>query len=404
MTQSSITTTTATPDYARSAPPRGNALTQTAALFLDAYRELNARKLFWATLVLSGIVVASFALIGYDENGFSIGWKHFKSNWFNTRLIPREQLYKNLFVSLGVYWWLTFIAIFLALASTAGIIPDFVTGGAIDLYLSKPIGRLRLFLTKYLTGLLFVALQVIVFCAASFLVIGVRGGAWEPGLFAAVPLVLLFYSYLYSVCALLGLLTRSTVAALLLTVLFWFVIIGVHSSETFLLMLDVSERIEVADMNRQIANTRKTLETLPTTGPTTGQSASFVETRRAMTQKTLDQLTEDRRQMSVGTYKPWHTLVYGVKWALPKTTETYQLIERVLSKQMRIPQEDLERADKDDEAKRGFFQNPALQMRAAIETDRIVRQRPATWVVGTSLGFELVVLGLAAWVFCRRDF
>ena len=31
-------------------------MTQTMAIFLDAYRELNSRKLFWITLILSGVV------------------------------------------------------------------------------------------------------------------------------------------------------------------------------------------------------------------------------------------------------------------------------------------------------------------------------------------------------------
>ena len=31
-----------------------------------------------------------------------------------------------------------------------------------------------------MAGLLFVTLQVTIFCHASFLVIGLRGGAWEP--------------------------------------------------------------------------------------------------------------------------------------------------------------------------------------------------------------------------------
>ena len=34
-----------------------------------------------------------------------------------------------------------------------------------------------------------------------------------------------------------------------------------------------------------------------------------------------------------------------------------------------------------------------------------IRSRSVGWVVGTSVGgFEVVVLGLAAWIFCRRDY
>jgi hypothetical protein len=37
-----------------------------------------------------------------------------------------------------------------------------------------------------------------------------------------------------------------------------------------------------------------------------------------------------------------------------------------------------------------------------VEEEIGVRDLP--WIAGTSLGFEAVILGMAAWVFCRRDF
>ena len=33
-----------------------------------------------------------------------------------------------------------------------------------------------------------------------------------------------------------------------------------------------------------------------------------------------------------------------------------------------------------------------------------LRSRSVWWVVGTSLAFEAVVLLIAAWIFCRRDY
>ena len=103
---------------------------------------------------------------------------------------------------MGVY--LTWVAAVLALISTSSMFPDFLTGGSIDLYLSKPIGRVRLFFTKYVSGLMFVALQVSVFAVGSFLVLGWRGHSWEPSLFLAIPIVVIFFSYLYGICVLLG--------------------------------------------------------------------------------------------------------------------------------------------------------------------------------------------------------
>ena len=50
---------------------------QTLALLHAAYRELNARKLFWITLGLSGLVIAAMASIGLNEQGLSVLWWQF---------------------------------------------------------------------------------------------------------------------------------------------------------------------------------------------------------------------------------------------------------------------------------------------------------------------------------------
>src|SRR5207237_9963707 len=86
-----------------------------------------------------------------------------------------------------------------------------------------------------------------------FLVLGLRGGAWEPALFLAVPLVVLMFSYLFAVCVLLGVLTRSTVAALLLTLLFWSALWAVHQSEVLLLRAQLFDQPGAARLERQIA-------------------------------------------------------------------------------------------------------------------------------------------------------
>jgi hypothetical protein len=45
---------------------------QTLAIFLDAYRDLNARKLFWVTLTLTAVFVAAFALMGVNDKGLKV--------------------------------------------------------------------------------------------------------------------------------------------------------------------------------------------------------------------------------------------------------------------------------------------------------------------------------------------
>ena len=72
---------------------------------------------------------------------------------------------------------------------------------------------------KFATSLLFVLLQVTLFCVGVFLCMGIRLGDWEWKIFAAIPVVTLFFSYLFSVNVLFGVWTRSALAALLITMM-----------------------------------------------------------------------------------------------------------------------------------------------------------------------------------------
>ena len=397
---------------------------QTLAIFHDAYRSLNAKKMFWIVLVISGLVVAAFAAVGINDRGVKILIWQFDTEPITTESVSAAMFYKYLFVSIGISVWLTWLATVLALISTAGIFPDLVTAGSIGLLVSKPIGRLRLFLTQYMAGLLFVTLQVTVFCLASFLVIGLRGGAWEPRLFVAVPVVVCFFSYLFAMCAFLGVITRSTLASLLLTLLFWFGIYAVGAAENALLMFKTMDEKGVT--REQMAGRPHSPQQPPVHPPQQESPPASAEkdaTRvpRAMARALLKAVAaqgepqqnsppapevnrtgsdhegetpdppeekEGNRSLIVA-----HRIIYGVKTVLPKTTETIGLLERSL----------LDLSDLPDGA---FGQPPreSPQGQAARAMAETMRSRSLWWVVGTSLCFEAIVLAWAALVFCRRDF
>lgn len=392
------------------------ALTQTRALLVDAYRELNSKKLFWITLALSVLVVGVTGMFGINEKGITILWWDFSLPLLNTTLIPKTLFYKYIFAKVAVPIWLTWGATILALISVSSLFPDFLASGAIELTLSKPIARTRLFLTKFMMGLLFVALQVAAFAFTSFLVIGLRGGGWELRLFWAVPIVLLFFSYLYSVNALLGLVTRSTIASLLLTMLFW----------AFLFSTNLTDQI----FTQQKARAQTTKE----------QLQKRVERVEKLAQNAVKKATEENRDLLVegklpegasdeleAAYPMLRTVRKNLATAIqdeadwtkycrycylgksffPKTSETIGLLDRhVLSPEdlelvknfaLRAAERNGQPENDDDTPRRG---NPEADLRA----EDIFRGRPTWWVMGTSVAFEAVVLGLAVLIFSRRDF
>ena len=196
-------------------------MTAFTAILVDGYRELVAKKLFTLSMILSLLVVAVIGVGGLNEQGVTIFGFTIEVPFVNSNMFTPADFYKLMFNSVGVKFWLGWLACLLALVSSAGMFPEMVSSGVVENMLSRPIPRWRLYIYKFTAGLLFTSLQMAVFCLASFLVIGLRGGAWEPGLFLAIPLVTLLYSYLFAMSALLGTVTRSAIAALLLTILFW---------------------------------------------------------------------------------------------------------------------------------------------------------------------------------------
>ncbi|MBM43782.1 MAG: hypothetical protein CMJ36_02055 [Phycisphaerae bacterium] len=371
-------------------------MSQTIALLIDAYRLLNARKIFWITLVLSLLVVSSFALVGIHDHGISIAWWDLEIPELNTGSggWSKELFYKIMFTELGIKIWLAWVATILGLITTASIFPEFVTAGSIDIILSKPIGRFRLFFTKYLTGLLFVILQVSVFTGASFIVIGIRGGVWEPGIFIAIPLVVLFFSYLFSVCAVLGVITRSTIASLLLTILFWFIIFIVQSAERSLLFFEMMNEQRVMAYEDAVDRTRQRLDKVE--DPDDMERWGFLH-------ETLDKRKAilEESESTAGNLDTWHDGLMFVMTVLPKTGETIELLQRWTIDLAELP-------GSTDEPSRPIIDDDDHfrldEDRLGQDMQTALRNRSPWWILGTSFIFELVVLCFGAWRFNRRDF
>jgi ABC-type transport system involved in multi-copper enzyme maturation permease subunit len=350
---------------------------QTRAIFIAAYRELSARKLFWLALGTTLLVVGLFASLGINEDGVSwFGWTG-DSPFFNSSVMSPETFYKLLFANFGIDWWLGLLATILALVTTCGIVPDLVAPGSVDLLLAKPISRARLFLTKYATGLLFAAVQVSAFTTATFFVIGIRGGAWEWSLFLAVPIVTVTYSFLFSICALVGMITRSSLAALIITLMAWAAISTVAMGESLTRHGLLANTMDIAACTEELANTDEPPD----------------EDRKEELEARSETLREQR-----DTWLSVHGWFYGFYLCLPKTGETLDALNRVIVDANAFGNEDGPRP-------RGVFA-PRIadrrEYRTAVETDDA--SRSMAWIVGTSLIFEAIILAIATRLFVRRDY
>jgi len=205
---------------------------QFKSILIDSLRESLDRRIFWALLVVSGVILLAMAGIGFEKDRvtFLFGLAESSTGRYN----PLSVLGQSRIVGLVVYVVLSalvgWLGLVLMIIATAGFFPSFMERGAIDVVLSKPLSRTRLFLYKYLGGLVFVTIQAGVFVVLSFLVMGVRWGVWVPGYLLSIPLLVLLFSYVYCVSVLVAVRTRSTVAAILISLGAWSVFALVHQA------------------------------------------------------------------------------------------------------------------------------------------------------------------------------
>jgi hypothetical protein len=373
------------------------------ALLLDAYRQLCSAKLFWLTLGLSGLVVLAFGCIGFNDEGISLffGLMQVESEVVHAGSPWARGLYIGMYSSFLVTIWLGWIATVLALISTCTIFPEFIRGGAIELSLSKPIGRLQLFFMKYAASLLFVVLQVLVFCVGIFLCVGLRLGEWNWAIFYAIPIITVFYSYLFSVCVLVGMVTRSGITALLITGLFWMGLFSTQAAEGVLNLFVTEQRVTIERFEEGIAKARMELAEL--------EAGSTTDIRIQRMKDRIESFQEDVNDAKVLFDKidVWHRPVTWSIAVLPKTGQTIGLLDRWLddgsgfdiTALMRGDMQGLEEVEEFDPTTYG-----ARKRETNRRLDEDYSEKSLWYVVGTSLLFEGFVLALASWYVCKKDF
>lgn len=197
------------------------------ALIVDSLRESLDRKIFWVMVAMTCVIALAMASIGFDGGhiSFLFGVWDTTTEFYNPlTAVGRSSIiggviYLLMSVLLG---WMGVILIIIA---TSSFFPTFLTGGVIDVLLSKPISRPRLFIYKYISCMVFVLLQATIFIVLTFLVMGFRWQIWAPGYLFSIPLLVLLFSYVYCISVLVAVKTRSAAAAIMISLFAWILFI-----------------------------------------------------------------------------------------------------------------------------------------------------------------------------------
>jgi ABC-type transport system involved in multi-copper enzyme maturation permease subunit len=116
------------------------------------------------------------------------------------------------------------ILLLVSVAVTAGFVPNMVRKGTLELLLVRPIPRWQLLVFKYVGALLLVAALLGILVLAVWLITGILADVWSPGVLLALPSLLVFFALLLAVSVLTGVITRSVISAMLVTVAYWAVL------------------------------------------------------------------------------------------------------------------------------------------------------------------------------------
>ena len=194
-----------------------------AASVEEVFREAAARWTLIAYFALSTLFILLFATaINLDVvNGALAGAKLFgQTVEMGGPTIDIDKLVLG-FES-GFAGVLYFLATFLALFATAHLVPRLQDKGTVDLYLSRPVGRVTLLLSRYFSGLALAAANLVYLFGSLWLIIVWKTHVANPRFFLGALSILFTFAVLLAFAFVIGVVTSSTGVSLMATVALFF--------------------------------------------------------------------------------------------------------------------------------------------------------------------------------------
>ncbi len=183
----------------------------------DVMREAAARWTLVAYFMLSTIFLIIFAsAINLDiVNGALAGAKLFGKEVDMRGEVPIEKLVLGF--ETGFSGILYVLCTFLAIFATAHLVPRLQEKGTIDLYLSRPVSRVKLLMSRYLAGMILAASNVIYLMGSIWLIVFWKTGVGNPRFLLAGAIIMFVIGSLLAFAFLVGVVTSSTAVSIMST-------------------------------------------------------------------------------------------------------------------------------------------------------------------------------------------
>lgn len=184
----------------------------------EVFREAAARWVLIAYFALSSLFIVIFALgVNLDVvNGALAGARLFgQSVDVGGRSIEIDKLVLGFESGFSAFLYL--VGTFLALFATAHLVPRLQEKGTIDLYLSRPVGRVPLLLSRYAGGLLLAAANLLYLIGSMWLIVVWKTRVFHPRFLLSGLVILFAVATLLAFAFLIGVITSSTGVSLMAT-------------------------------------------------------------------------------------------------------------------------------------------------------------------------------------------
>lgn len=294
------------------------------ALVLDALYQVLDNRVFRILAVVIALLIAATFCIGFreDEVVLLFGWRRYDYEQF-LQAFPVVGGIAGLQDALGVDLRVALIrslqrvfvdvvagygGIAMSIAATAFFVPRLLEKGLADGLFSKPISRTRFLLACYGTGLLFVAILATTLVVGMHLGLLLVSGYSDPSFLWSILTLCYVFAIVHGVTMLMGVVTRSSVASLLLGVLFFFGNACVHriwTAKEYAVQFQAEQETDATSDDHDgppqgvIDGLLLTLDTLHFTLPKTNDASFLADRVRAKVSRNEPDFLDEASQLRI---------------------------------------------------------------------------------------------------------
>jgi len=194
-------------------------------LFQDSALQVLDNKVFRVLLGLALLPILVTFVIGIHEHSFSILfglWEIDYPNWISMLGDDPRGALLELFIDAVINSFAGGIGVTICVAATAFFVPRMLEKGSADLVFTKPISRSVLYLSRYFTGIFFIALLATFLTVGMYLGVLLASGLSYPAILWSTLTLIYIFALVHGVTMLIGVFTKSTPAAMILGMMFFF--------------------------------------------------------------------------------------------------------------------------------------------------------------------------------------